>query len=86
MGGVRGESGGVTIPICQQKGVLASDLWFMSECFRDVFGELFFHVTFLRMRLRCDVSGFDQGVASRRGFDQGSTVLYVWEISCISAC
>ena len=67
MGGARGESGGVTIPICQQKGVLASDLWFMSECFRDVFGEMFFHVTFLTNAFTCDVSGFDQGCGVAKG-------------------
>ena len=67
MGGGRGESGGVTIPICQQKGVRASDLWFMSVFFREVSRRCFLRWRFRRMRLRGDVSGFDQGLWRREG-------------------
>ena len=46
MGGGRGESGGVTIPICQQKGVCASDLWFMSMFFSEVSTRCFYDGVF----------------------------------------
>ena len=67
MGGGRGESGGVTIPICQKKGVCASDLWFMSVFFHEFSRHVFYDGVFRRMRLRGDVSGFDQGLWRREG-------------------
>ena len=47
MGGVRGESGGVTIPICQQKGVLASDAVVHVSVFPRCLCEMFFTLAFL---------------------------------------